>query len=104
MTSRSMAFNCVSKSASSGARAQVGRTEGNGHWTSAFRRLQVATAVARFRLAAKHALVPDNKHELGRIAQLPADALGDLAVDARLRIRRHVEILDRPALDIEHVG
>src|SRR5262249_34948391 len=118
MTSRSMAFNAAFSSGRHAGESGIQSAPLNfcKRWQAVARlmplliggrrteRLQIPTAIPQFGVAAEHALVPDDEHELGGIAQLPADAPGDLPVGPRFRIRLYVEILERPALDIQHVG
>ena len=58
-------------------------------------------AIADFRPAEEHPLLPDDQHQLGRVAQVVADAFCDRPVDAGFRVGHHIELFDRPTLQVQ---
>src|SRR5712691_2446466 len=67
-------------------------------------RLQIPAAIGRFRLAEEQALLANDQDDLRASLRLSADVLGDFLVDPRFRIRCHLEVFDRPVLDVHDVG
>src|SRR5579883_117720 len=65
---------------------------------------QLPTAVPDLGLAEEQALLTQEQHKIRSVAQVGAYVPGDLLVDPRFRIGRHVQVFDRPALNVDDVG